>query len=117
MHQHKSIGPCKILIEGESSTDPKRYFALIESINKPVRQKSWETSSPIYYSRMLNLGRKLNPHYYLLWGNTPNLDSMGITHLVTSVRGSQVTHGKAMEIFMEAVTKTDQIKFEQNFHI
>lgn len=109
---HKRLGPCKVLIEAESQTSPSRFFALIETKNKPKRDRYEE----IKFTRMNSFIRELSSQYYLLWGNSPELNSMGITHLVTPIQGVSVTPGKAMEIFMSAVQNTDSVKFEQNFH-
>jgi len=97
----------KIIIQAEFEGN---HFALARSviypseINKVVRWR-WRTRN--------RSSRKLQIHYFLLWGNSPDINNMGITWLSTE-KSKQLAQNKAHKFFFDAVKSSKYININKN---
>lgn len=111
---HPKIGNVEVMIEAEMNyKSGTKHFALIKTKAKPVYSKRWSG----YGHQILEsfevknvFGKKTPDQHYVLWGNTPDFECMGITHLLTPglrpVRGS-----RPVNIFFEMIRNSEFMEF------
>lgn len=105
---HPKIGKCELLFEAEMYyPQGNKFFALLSSKRRP--HMDWRTRELTFTHTNIS-GKKNKIHHYILWGNSPDFELMGITHLVTPgyrpVRGS-----KPMRWFFECIRAAEFVEF------
>ena len=107
---HPKIGKCNLIIEAEINYENgTKFFALIQSKAKPTYTKSWPEVFDGFKTKPI-WGKKPAVHHYVIWGNTPEFDKMGITHLVTD-KGNVVRGGTPIKRFFEVIRSTEFMTF------
>lgn len=106
--EHPKIGKCELLLEAEMYfPQGNKYFALVSSKRKPTYDYKTKTHGfeykPIF-------GKKDKIQHYVLWGNSPEFELMGITQLLTPgynpVRGS-----KPVKWFFDCIKSAKFVNF------
>ena len=104
---HPKIGNCKVLIGAEVAG---KHFTLIESYNVP-KYDSYNRTKPYDFGfPFSSKSRKLKRQYYVLWGNTPDFATMGITQLLTD-KLNTVTDKTIVRRFFEIINASENIIF------
>lgn len=104
--EHPKIGSCKVLIEAEVAG---KFFTLIESHMTPRYDKMSRNPVGFKYSHS-RTGLKLRTHYYVLWGNTPDFATMGITQLLTD-KLNTVGERTVVKRFFEIINASENMTF------
>jgi hypothetical protein len=104
---HPKIGSCKVLIEAEVAN---KYFTLIESYNVPKYDSYHQTKPYDFGFPFSSKSRKLKRQYYVLWGNTPDFATMGITQLLTD-KLNTVTDKTIVRRFFEIINASENMTF------
>ena len=104
--EHPKIGSCKVLIEAEVAG---KFFTLIESRLEPRYDKMSRNPIGFKYSYS-RTGLKLRTHYYVLWGNTPDFATMGITQLLTD-KLNTVGERTVVKRFFEIINASENMTF------
>lgn len=105
--EHPKIGDCKVLIEAEVAG---KYFTLIQSHMAPRYDKMSRNPVGFKYSHS-RTSTKLKSQYYVLWGNTPDFATMGITQLLTD-KLNAVTGKTVVKRFFEIINASETISFK-----
>lgn len=108
MTEHPKIGNCKVLIEAEVGN---KYFTLVQSYTKPRYDRMDTRLIEFKYSHS-RTGTKLKSQYYVLWGNTPDFATMGITQLLTD-KLNAVTGKTVVKRFFEIINASENISFKK----
>jgi hypothetical protein len=105
---HPKIGNSTLLIESEINYESgTKFFALIQSVAKPTYVKnSW----PPVFDGFNRKNYSTQVHHYVLWGNSPEFDKMGITHLITD-KGNVVRGGTPIKRFFEMIRSSEFMTF------
>ena len=107
---HPKIGNSTLIIEAEINYENgTKFFALIQSLSKPAYTKSWPEVFDGFKTKPI-WGKKPAVHHYVLWGNSPEFDKMGITHLVTD-KGNVVRGGTPIKRFFEVIRSAEFMTF------
>jgi hypothetical protein len=106
--EHPKIGDCKILIEAEIAG---KYFTLIQSHMAPRYDKMSRNPVGFKYSHS-RTSTKLRSHYYVLWGNTPDFATMGITQLLTD-KLNPISERTIVKRFFEIINAADTLTFKK----
>ena len=107
---HPKIGNSTLIIEAEIyHKGGSKFFALVQSTAKPTYTKSWPPQFVEFKSTPVR-GKKSKLHHYILWGNSPEFEQMGITHLITD-KGNAVRGGKPMKAFFEHIRSSEFMTF------
>jgi hypothetical protein len=106
--KHPKIGKVEVLIESEMNYESgTKFFALIRTKSKPVYSKRY---SGYGYQILEDFKPQTVYQHYILWGNTPEFECMGITHLLTPglrpVRGS-----RPVNLFFEMIRNAEFMEF------
>lgn len=105
---HSKIGHCVHVIDAEINYENgTKYFTLVKSYHTPKYDKN---DRFVGFHLPIRYGSKLQYRHYVLWGNTPNYDDMGIT-LLTTPTGKPVRGGKPMKIFFEFIRSAKNMQF------
>lgn len=101
---HPRIGVCEILVEAEIDTKTgKKNFTLIRA--KRNHQPTKRNGSGSYQN-------STSDHHYILWGNTPDFDLMGVTQCMTkSLRASKGIG--PIRRFFEIIKTAEYVKFKK----
>lgn len=108
---HSKIKNCTLIIEAEvNQENGTKFFALVKSKTKPQWSNSWPPSFEGYEEKAYRSDRKRLDEFYILWGNTPDLENMGITHLQTPT-GKPVRESKSHKLFFEIIKSSEFMTF------
>jgi hypothetical protein len=108
---HSKIKNCTLIIEAEINYENgTKHFALIKSKTKPKWSNSWPPSFQGIEEKSWAYRRKRLDEFYILWGNTPDLENMGITHLQTPT-GKPVKESKSHKMFFEIIKNSEFMTF------
>lgn len=108
---HPKIGQATLLIQAEMNyPSGTKHFALISSYAKPKydeydRKVERFEIKPIF-------GKKLTLHHYILWGNSPDFNQMGITQCLTD-KLNACKGGVPMKRFFEIIKAAEHVNFEK----
>ena len=105
---HPKIGECELLIEAEIQyPQGLKYFALVSSKRKPFYDRK---EKKLVFTHTNISGKKAKIQHYVLWGNSPEFELMGITQLLTPgyapVRG-----GKPVRWFFDCIKAAKFVDF------
>lgn len=101
---HPRIGLCQVLIEAEIPTkNQTKYYALIRAKADAYRDEK-KLRTEFVTGNMT--------HHYILWGNTPEFNKMGITQCLTN-RLRACTGTSSIRRFFEIIQTADHIEFKQ----
>jgi hypothetical protein len=107
--EHPRIGNCKVLVEAEVAD---KHFVLVESLKSP----HWDYmigEKPVNWRRATTrTGLSSKRQYYVLWGNTPDFATMGITQLLTD-KLNAVTGKTVVKRFFEIINASETISFKK----
>ena len=107
---HPKIGNSTLIIEAEIDyKNGTKFFALIQSLSKPTYTKSWPVVFDGFKTKPI-WGKKPAVHHYVLWGNSPEFENMGITHLLTD-KGNPIKGGTPMKKFFEVIRSAEFMTF------
>jgi hypothetical protein len=109
---HDALGQVKVLLEIERAEDYKgtgKRVALVKCFMKPDEGK-WGDRFEGYVHKTWRSGT-LKPEYYLLWGNTDDLNQRGITHIKTP-SGRAVSERSALKRLYEAHKAMEFVTFK-----
>jgi hypothetical protein len=109
MTEHPKIGNCKVLIEAEIGN---KYFTLVQSYMTPRYDRMHGTQLIGFKHSHSRTGTKLKSQYYVLWGNTPDFATMGITQLLTD-KLNAVTGKTVVKRFFEIINASETISFKK----
>lgn len=101
---HLKLRHMQVLVSFQQTADgvdQPKYVALA---------KSWNYLNPDGNLSYRQIGSKVKPNYYLLWGNNEDLSYSGFT-LLRTPSGRSVTYSSAMKSYKEAVKSTEFISF------
>ncbi len=108
---HTKIKNCTLIIESEvNHENGTKYFALVKSKTKPHWSNSWPPRFEEIKEKTITYGKKRLDEFYILWGNTPDLENMGITHLQTPT-GKPVRESKSHKMFFEIIKSSEFMTF------
>lgn len=110
--QHDILGQIQVLLEIERAEDYKdtgKRVALVKCFMIP-RHEGWSDKFEGFELKQWRSGT-IKPEYYLLWGNTEDLNQRGITHIKTP-SGRAVTERSALKRLHEAHKAMEFITFK-----
>lgn len=109
---HDELGQIQVLLEIERSENYRgtgKRVALVKCFKVP-RESGWDNKFDGFETKTWRAG-KLRPEYYLLWGNTSDLNQRGITHITTK-SGRAVSERTALKQLHEAHKATEFVTFK-----
>jgi hypothetical protein len=111
--EHENLGTCKVHLE--VTLNNGKCFKFVEAMKFPqevnVSKYGWSTKT--VWTHIGRDRRMKNPHYYALWGNTPDDWRMGCTKLTTD-KGSNVRSIRsATKKFLELVNASEKMTFSK----
>lgn len=110
--QHDSLGQIQVILEIERAEDYKgtgKRVALVKCFMKPVEDR-WSDKFMRFELKQWRSG-EIKPEYYLLWGNTEDLNQRGITHIKTP-SGRAVSEKSALKRLHEAHKAMEFVTFK-----
>lgn len=93
---HPELGQIKVLLEYSS----KRNFKLVKAF--------YRVDFDYYGTRRFFMSNK--PSHYILWGNQDNLDTMGVTELLTPT-SRRPSYKSCIQKFHKMVKDSDLVNF------
>lgn len=105
--EHPKIGSCKVLIEAEVAG---KFFTLIQSHVGPTYDRMDSRKVTFFTYSWSKPRDKPKSHYYVLWGNTPDFATMGITQLLTD-KLNAVAPSTIVKRFFEIINASENITF------
>lgn len=120
--QHNKLGDIEVLIEAEidhanshladcNTIEGKKYFALVKSGYKFKKNRSFDYDIK-WRSKNRTFGVVVQ-HYYVLWGNSPDLSEMGITHLLTPKLNTFRSTTTPTNLFFEMIRSSKFMTFKK----
>ena len=109
---HTKLGNIQVLIDIEHCDNyisTNKHIALAKCYKVPYES---HYSGHVQFQSKIDRVGKLKPEYYLLWGNTEDLNERGITH-ITNPSGRPVTERTAMKWLRTAHNATGSITFNK----
>ena len=118
--QHNKLGDIEVLIEAEidhssslgateNTIKGKKYFALVKSGYKIKKDYTFDYDIK-WRSKSKTFGVVVE-NYYVLWGNSPDLSEMGITHLLTPKLNTFKTTTAPTNLFFEMIRSSEFMTF------
>lgn len=108
---HNELGHIQVLLEIERCENyiaTGKRIALVKGFMVPT-ETSWNSFK--FVDKRWTTG-KMKPEYYLLWGNTEDLNERGITHLSTP-SGRAVSERTALKHLRLAHNATEFVTFNR----
>jgi hypothetical protein len=110
---HDSLGEIIVLIEAESNG---KFYSLVKSYKTKVQKKTfwgWPTDEYEWqFSHYRMSKNQLKGHHYVLWGRSEDLNTRGISHLVT-LTGKPKGPTILIKTFMEFVKTSNSVDFKK----
>jgi len=115
---HPNLGLCKVLLE--TTLNNGKCFKFIESWKLKSVKSSWKSWRMEVDEKWIDVrydsryrSNKPKPHYYVLWGNSHDIENMGLTK-ITTPKGTNVrSFSSASKKFFELIKATENMTFKK----